>query len=171
MKCRMCFRLVWLKQKLLREYVLQNPFQIVSGCPLKGLQCSGFSSGTENTVDRWPRVSSAICSQAVLLYRSGAPGLLLLSSCSPSIFAPFFMMSSDSNPDDIVEYDRAFSAHTVSTVAGILHTEVTDMLDSRCLLPPQLGGLGLIRHAGMSTEKVLSFQRCYIFLLCPSDDL
>ena len=28
------------------------------------------------------------CSQAVLLYRSWAPGLLLLSSCSPLIFTP-----------------------------------------------------------------------------------
>ena len=59
-----------------------------SGCPLEGLQCSGFPSGTENTVDRWPSASSAICSQAVLPYRSWAPGLLLLSSCSPSISAP-----------------------------------------------------------------------------------
>ena len=57
------------------------------------------------------------------------------------------MMSSDSNPDDIVEYACTFDAQTVSTVAVLLHTEVTDMLEYRCFL------LGLIRHAGMSTEK------------------
>ena len=33
------------------------------------------------------------------------------------------------------------------------------MLDYRCFLPPQLGGLGLIRHAGMSTEKAQIVQR------------
>ena len=65
-----------------------DPFQMISGCALKVLQCSGFPSGTENTVDRWPSASSAICSQAVLPYRSWAPGLLLLPSCSPSISAP-----------------------------------------------------------------------------------
>ena len=72
------------------------------------------------------------------------------------------MMSSDSNPDDIVEYARPFDARTVSTVAGILHTEVTGMLGYRCFLPPQLGGLGLIRHAGVSTEKVQIVQ-CLAF--------
>ena len=39
---------------------------------------------------------------------------------------PLFMMSSDSNTDDIVEYARVFDAHTVSTVAALLHTEATD---------------------------------------------
>ena len=72
---------------------------------------------------------------------------------------PLFLMSSDSNPDDIVEYARAFDTHTVSTVATILHTATTDMLDYRCFLPPQLGGLGLIRHAEMSTEKAQIVQR------------
>ena len=81
---------------------------------------------------------------------------LLLQSIN---LRPLFMMSSDSNPDDIVKYARAFDARTVSTVAGILHTEVTDMLDYRSFLPPQLGGLGLIRHAGMSTEKAQIVQR------------
>ena len=56
-----------------------TPFQMVSGCPLKGLQCSGFQLGTEKTVDRWPSTSSAICSQELLLYRSWALGLLLIS--------------------------------------------------------------------------------------------
>ena len=68
------------------------------------------------------------------------PGIatsLLLQSIN---LLPLFIMSSDSNPDDIVEYARAFDARTVSTVAGILHSEVTDMLDYRCFLPPQLGG-------------------------------
>ena len=49
---------------------------------------------------------------------------------------PLFMMSSYSNPDDIVEYARTFDAHTVSTAAGILHNEIIDMLDCRCFLPP-----------------------------------
>ena len=62
-------------------------------------------------------------------------------------------MSSDSNPDDIIEYARNFDAHTVNTVASLLHTGPTGILEYRCFLPPQLGGLGLIRHAGMSTEK------------------
>ena len=81
---------------------------------------------------------------------------LLLQSIN---LRPHFIMLSDSNPDDIVEYARAFDAHTVSSLAGILHTEVTNMLDYRCFLPPQLGGLGLIRHAGMSTEKAQIVQR------------
>ena len=75
---------------------------------------------------------------------------LLLQSIN---LRPLFMMSSDSNRDDIVEYARVFDAQTVSTVAALLHTEATDMLEYRCFLPPQLGILGLIRHAGMSTEK------------------
>ena len=98
--------------------------------PLKGLQCSGFLSGTENAVDRWPSASSVTCSQVLLPCRSWAPGLLLL------LFCPLFMMSSSSNPDNIVEYTGAFDAHTVSTVTGILHTEVTDKLKYRCFLPP-----------------------------------
>ena len=81
---------------------------------------------------------------------------LLLQSIN---LRPHFIMLSDSNPDDIVEYARAFDAHTVSSLAGILHTEVTNMLDYRCFLPSQLGGLGLIRHAGMSTEKAQIVQR------------
>ena len=72
---------------------------------------------------------------------------------------PLFMMSSDSNPDDIIEYARNFDAHTVNTVASLLHTEPTGILEYRCFLPPQLGGLGLIRHAGMSTEKAQIVQR------------
>ena len=93
---------------------------------------------------------------------------------------PHFMMSSDSNPDDIVEYARVYDTCTVSTVAALLHTEVTDMLEyrwlilgspnwliscvspalgNRCFLQPQLGGLGLIRHAGISTEKAQIVQR------------
>ena len=72
---------------------------------------------------------------------------------------PHFMMSSDSNPDDIVEYARVYDTCTVSTVAALLHTEVTDMLEYRCFLPPHLGGLGLIRHAGMLTEKAKIVQR------------
>ena len=68
-------------------------------------------------------------------------------------------MSSDSNPDDIIEYARIFDAHTANTVASLLHTEATDMLEYRCFLPPQLGGLDLIRHAGMSTEKAQIVQR------------
>ena len=43
---------------------------------------------------------------------------------------PLFLMLSDSNPDDIVEYARVFDAHTVSTVAALLHTDVTDMLEA-----------------------------------------
>ena len=102
---------------------------------------------------------------------------LLLQSIN---LRPLFMMSSDSNPDHIVEYVRVFDAHTVSTVAALLHTEVTDMLEyrwlilgspnwliscvspalgNRCFLQPQLGGLGLIRHAGISTEKAQIVQR------------
>ena len=42
---------------------------------------------------------------------------------------PLFMMSSDSNPDDIIEYARIFDAHTVNTVASLLHTEATGMLE------------------------------------------
>ena len=68
---------------------------------------------------------------------------LLLQSIN---LRPLFMMSSDSNPDHIVEYVRVFDAHTVSTVAALLHTEVTDMLEYYCFLPPHLGGLGLIRR-------------------------
>ena len=45
------------------------------------------------------------------------------------------------------------NTHTVSKVAALLHTDVTDMLEYNCFLPPQLGGLCLICHAGMSTEK------------------
>ena len=62
---------------------------------------------------------------------------LLLQSIN---LRPLFMMSSDSNPDDIVEYARVFDAQTVSTVAALLHTEATDMLEYRCFLPPHLGG-------------------------------
>ena len=72
---------------------------------------------------------------------------------------PLYMMSSDSNTDDIVEYARVFDAHTVSTVTALLHTEATDMLEYLCFLPQQVEGLGFIRHAGMSTEKAQIVQR------------
>ena len=85
---------------------------------------------------------------------------LLLQSIN---LRPLFMISSDSNPDDILEYACIFDAQTVSTVAALLHTEATDMLEYRCFLPLQLGGLGLIRHAGMSTEKAQIVQRLAFF--------
>lgn len=72
---------------------------------------------------------------------------------------PLFIMASAIDPDDIIEYARTLDEQTAKIVAAILRTEVTDTLEYRCFLPPQLGGLGLIRHGGMSTEKAQITQR------------
>ena len=94
--------------------------------------------------------------QALLLMGPRIATSLLLQCYN---LRPLFLMASATDPDDVVTYARTHDGLTTSAIASILRTPTTYALEQRCFLPPHLGGIGLIRHAGMSTEKSQITQR------------
>jgi hypothetical protein len=125
------------------DFVIESEGFIVLGIPVGSLQYCQNS-----TRDLLVRMAPPLQALRLLRPRSG---FQLVSKCFSG--RPAYLLRAISNFSAMATYAKDFDDAICASVMLILQLNITEVLRTRIFLPRQQGGIGLLRHHGMSTEK------------------
>ena len=125
------------------DFTVQPNGFIVLGIPIGSPQyCE------EKTRDLLLDMAPPLLALRLLKPRSG---FQLVSKCFSG--RPAYLLRAISSFSEVAEYAEDFDKSICSAIMMLLQLTMTEVIRTRIYLPRQQGGIGLIRHHGMITEK------------------